>query len=297
VNGQMVPIRHKLVNGDQVEVVTSQQQKPKTDWLNWVFTPKARARIKRFLKLADYQDADIGKEILSRKLSQWRIKSDVSTIQRIVNWLNLKDALELYQQISDSRIDLAAIKDYLRDKAPSELLKEKLSAVKTVDSFVKTSSQTQDYLVIDDTLGNVEYKLAKCCNPIFGDEVYGFVTVHEGTKIHRVNCPNARQMIERFPYRIVKVRWTDSHGAASGFTVNILVTGKDNILVVNEISRLISSDLKVSMRSMNLISKDGLFDGTYTLIVQDRPHLETIINRIKRTKGVLSVRRSDELIS
>ena len=297
VNGQMVPIRYKLGNGDQVEVTTSQQQKPKTDWLNWVFTSKARARIKRFLKQAEYQDADQGKEILTRKLSQWRINFDMSTIQRIVNWLNLKDALELYQQLSENKIDLASIREYLKDKAPSELLKEKLATIKTVDSIVKTTSQSQDYLVIDDHLGNVDYKLAKCCHPIFGDEVYGFVTVHEGTKIHRVNCPNARQMVERFPYRIVKVRWTDSHGAAGGFTVNVLITGKDNILVVNEISRIISSDLKVSMRSMNLVSRDGQFEGTYTLIVQDRPHLETIMNRIKRTKGVLSVRRTDELLS
>lgn len=296
VNGQMVPIRHKLVNGDLVEVTTSVQQKPKTDWLNWVYSSKAKARIKRFLKQADYQDADLGKEMLTRKLAQWRIKFEVSTIQRIVNWLNLKDALELYQQLSENKIDLASIREFLKDKAPSELIKEKLSTIKTIDSFVKTTSQSQDYLVIDDTLGNVDYKLAKCCNPIFGDEVYGFVTVKEGTKIHRVNCPNAPQMIERYPYRIVKVRWTDSHGATGGFTVNILVIGKDNIMVVNDISRLISSDLKVSMRSMNLVSKDGLFEGTYTLIVQDRPHLETIINRIKRTKGIISVRRSDELL-
>jgi GTP pyrophosphokinase len=297
VNGQMVPIRHKLVNGDLVEVTTSQQQKPKADWLNWVFSSKARARIKRFLKQADYQDADIGKEMLSRKLGQWRIKSDVSTIQRIVKWLNLKDSLELYQQVSENRIDMTSIREFLKDKAPAEIIKEKLATIKTVDSFVKTTSQAQDYLVIDDTLGNVDYKLAKCCNPIFGDEVYGFVTVKEGTKIHRVNCPNARQMIERFPYRIVKVRWTDSHGANAGFTVNVQITGKDNIQVVNEISRLIASDLKVSMRSMNLVTQDGMFEGTYTLIVQDRPHLETIMNRIKKTKGVISVRRSDELIS
>jgi len=297
VNGLMVPIRHKLINGDLVEVATSQQQKPKTDWLNWVSSSKAKARIKRFLKQADYMGADLGKEMLTRKLGQWRIKYDMTTIQRIVNWLNLKDALELYQQLAENKVDLASIRDYLKDKAPAELLKEKLATVKTVDNFVKTTSQTQDYLVIDDTLGNVDYRLSKCCNPIFGDEVYGFVTVHEGTKIHRVNCPNARQMIERYPYRIVKVRWTDSHGTTGGFTVNLLIIGKDNILVVNEISRLIASDLKVSMRSMNLVSKDGLFEGTYTLIVQDRPHLETIMNRINRTKGIISVRRSDELIS
>jgi GTP pyrophosphokinase len=294
VNGQMVPIRHKLTNGDQVEVMTSQQQKPKTDWLNWVTTSKAKTRIKRFLKEADYQDTDIGKEMLKRKLSQWRIKFDVSTIQRIVNWLNLKDALELYQQIADNKIELGTIREYLRDKAPAELIREKLTTTKTVESFVKTSSQQQDYLVIDDKLDNVDYRLAKCCNPIFGDEVFGFVTVKEGTKIHRLNCPNARQMIERYPYRIVKVRWTDSHGTTASFTVNISITGKDDISVVNEISRLISSDLKVSMRSMNITPREGLFEGVYTLIVQDRSHLETIMNRIRRTRGIISVHRSDD---
>ncbi|MDD4645982.1 MAG: RelA/SpoT family protein [Bacteroidales bacterium] len=294
VNNQMVPIRQKLVNGDQVEVTVSQQQKPKIDWLNWVSSSIAKSRIKRFLNEANYQDADIGKEILARKLSQWKIKPDVSTLQRIVNWLNLKDALELYQQISESKIELASIRDFLKDKAPSEILKDKIVSPKTVDGLVKVTSQSQDYLVIDDSLGNVDYKLSKCCNPIFGDEVFGFVTVHEGTKIHRVSCSNARQMIERYPYRVVKVRWTDSHGATAGFTINLQITGKDNIAVVNEISKIIASDLKVSMRSMNLVSKDGQFEGTYTLIVQVRPHLETIMNRIRRTKGVLSIRRSDE---
>ncbi len=294
VNNQMVPIRHKLTNGDLVEVLTSQQQKPKTDWLNWVVTSKARARIKRFLKEADYKDTDIGKDMLKRKLGQWRIKFDVSTIQRIVNWLNLKDTLELYQQIADGRIDLASIREYLRDKAPAELLKEKLTAVKSVETYVKTASQQQDYLVIDDKLDNVDFRLAKCCNPIFGDEVFGFVTVKDGTKIHRINCPNAHQMIERYPYRIVKVRWTDSHGSSASFTVNITITGKDDISVVNEISRLISSDLKISMRSMNIIARDGLFEGIYTLIVQDRPHLETIMNRIRRSRGIISVYRSDD---
>jgi GTP pyrophosphokinase len=293
VNGVMVPIRHKLTNGDLVEVLTSQQQKPKTDWLNMVTSPKAKAKIKRYLKEAEYQDTDIGKEMLKRKLEQWRIKFDVSTIQRIVNWLNLKDALELYQQIADDRIDLAAIREYLRDKAPAELLKEKLGMAKSVESFVKTTSRTQDYLVIDDKLNNVDYRLAKCCNPIFGDEVFGFVTVKDGTKVHRVNCPNAPQMIERYPYRILKVRWSEHHATEAAFTVNVIITGQDDMSVVNEISRLISSDLKISMRSMNITPKEGLFEGTYTLIVQDRPHLDTIMNRIRRSKGVISVRRSD----
>ncbi len=294
VNGQIMPIRHKLVNGDQVEVMTSTQQKPNLNWLNIVITSKAKARIKRFLKEAEYQKADTGKEILKRKLEQWRIKDDVSVIQKIVNWLNLKDALNLYQQVAENKVDLAAVKEFLRDKAPAEIIREKPGATKTVGEFAKTTSLQQDYLIIDNTLDRVDYKLAKCCNPIFGDEVFGFVTVKDGTKIHRVNCPNAKELVERYPYRIVKVRWTDSHGQNAAFTVNVVIAGMDDIGVVNEISRLISSDLKVSMRSMNIVPKDGIFEGTYTLIVQDRPHLEIIMNRIRKIKGIISIRRSDD---
>lgn len=294
VNGQIVPIRHKLVNGDQIVVLTSVQQKPNLSWLNLVSTSKAKTRIKRFLKEAEYQNADMGKEILERKLEQWRIKADVSTVQRIVNWLNLKDVMVLYQQIAENRIDLASIREFLRDKAPAELLKEKTSATKTIEGYAKAAGIDKDYLIIDDRLDRVDYRMAKCCNPIFGDEVFGFVTVKEGTKIHRVNCPNARELIARFPYRVVKVRWTDSHGQVPGFTVNVLISGKDDIAVVNEISRLISTDLKITMRAMNLVPKNGFFEGVYTLAVQDRSHLEIIMNRIRRIKGILTVRRSDE---
>ena len=137
--------------------------------------------------------------------------------------------------------------------------------------------------------------MAKCCNPIFGDEVFGFVRVKEGTSIHRQDCPNAAQMIKRYPYRILKVRWTDKHGDKAHYTVNIRISGVDDIGIVNEISKVVSSDLKVNMRAMNVSSSDGFFNGLLTLVVLDKEHLETIIRRLLKVKGVLSVKRSDEI--
>ena len=294
VNGQIVPIRQRLVNGDQVEVLTAAQQRPNLNWLNIAITSKARARIKRFLKEAEFNKADEGKEILNRKLEQWRIKDDVSTIQKIVNWLNLKDALNLYQAVAENRVDMASLKEFLREKAPSEILREKAAPVRKISAFAKTVSQQEDYLIIDNALDRVDYRMAKCCNPIYGDEVFGFVTVKDGTKIHRINCPNAKQMIERYPYRIVKVRWSESHGETASFTVNILISGMDDISVVNEISKQLSSDPKLILRAMNIVAREALFEGTYTLNVQDKVHLDSIINRLRKIKGIISVRRSDD---
>ncbi len=297
VNGQIVPIRHKLTNGDQVEILTSPQQKPKTDWLNIVVSSKAKSRIKRVLKEAEFQRAEEGKEILKRKFEQWRVRYDVTTIHRLVNRLGIKSALELYQQVAENKLDLAEIREWLREKDPAEYLKEKPAASKSVEEFTKTVIRQEDYLLIDDHMDQVDYRMARCCNPIFGDEVFGFVTVKDGTKIHRLNCPNAAQLIARYPYRVVKVRWTDGHGDQAAFTVNVHVSGIDDIGIVNEISKVISSDLRVNMRGMHMTSKDGVFKGILTLVVNDRNHLGTIMVRIRKVKGVLSVKRSDEFLS
>jgi len=296
VNGHIVPIRHKLVNGDQVEILTSTQQRPKNDWLNIVVTSKARSRIKRVLKEAEYSRADEGKEILKRKFEQWRARYDVTTIHRLVNWLGLKTSLDLYQQVAENKVDLAQVREWLRVKNPAEYIREKTIVSKSVEEFKKTVIRQEDYLLIDDDMENVDYKMARCCNPIFGDEVFGFVTVKEGTKIHRINCPNARQLIQRYPYRIVKVRWTNQQGGDAAFNVNVQISGLDDIGIVNEISRVISSDLRVNMRGMHMNSKDGLFNGVITLMVNDRNHLDVIMQRIRRVKGVLSVKRTDEMI-
>ncbi|MBT4401595.1 MAG: bifunctional (p)ppGpp synthetase/guanosine-3',5'-bis(diphosphate) 3'-pyrophosphohydrolase [Bacteroidetes bacterium] len=296
VNGKIVPIKHTLINGDQVEILTSAQQRPKVDWLNWIKTSKARSRIKRFLKEADYQGSEKGKDTLKRKFEQWRIKYDVTTIHRLVNFLKLKNALELYQEVADGKVDLTQIRDLLKDKDPAGHLKDKPEQDKSIDSFIKSPVRQEDYLIIDGSLDNVDYRLSKCCNPIFGDEVFGFVTVSDSTKIHRLNCPNAKQMIKRYPYRVLKVQWTDKHGDEANYSVNIRITGFDDIGIINEISRVISADLKVNMRAMNVSSDDGFFIGLITLAVQDKYHLEVIFAKLKRVKGVMNVIRSDELI-
>lgn len=294
VNGRIVPIKHTLINGDQVEILTSAQQKPKSDWLNIVKTTKAKTRIKRVLKEAEFKDTEEGKETLKRKFEQWRIKYDVTTIHRLVNFLNVKNALELYQQVAENKVDLAAVRDWLKEKDPAEYLKEKVSQDKKIDNFIKSTVRQEDCLIIDDALDRVDYKLAKCCNPIFGDEVFGFVTVTEGTKIHRINCPNAKQMVNRYPYRVVKVQWTEDHGDGAYYTVNIRISGMDDIGIINEVSRVISSDLRVNMRAMKVQSDDGFFQGQITLVVSDRNHLNAIIKKIQQVKGILSVQRSDD---
>ena len=187
------------------------------------------------------------------------------------------------------------MRNYLKDKDPAEYIREKPVGDKSIESFKKTIQQSEDFLIIDESLDMVEYSMAKCCNPIFGDDVFGFVRVFDGTSIHRQDCPNAEQMIKRYPYRILKVRWTDKHGDKAHYTVNIRISGVDDIGIVNEISKVISSDLKVNMRGMNVNSADGFFTGQVTLVVMDKKHLEDIIRRLLKVKGVLSVKRSDEI--
>ncbi|MCD6346864.1 MAG: bifunctional (p)ppGpp synthetase/guanosine-3',5'-bis(diphosphate) 3'-pyrophosphohydrolase [Bacteroidales bacterium] len=296
LNGEIVPIKQELINGDLVEILTSNQQRPKIDWLNWVVSSKARSRIKRALKEAEYQNADKGRDTLKRKFEQWRIRYDVTAIDRLVNHLKLKNPLELYQQVAVGKLDLNQIKDWLKAKDPAGYNKSKPESNKSIDSFVKSTVQDDDCLILDDTLQNVDFKLARCCNPIFGDEVFGFVTVSGGTKIHRLNCPNAKQMISRYPYRVIKVNWTSSHGDQAHYSVNVRIAGMDDIGIINEVSRVISSDLKVNMRAMNISSRDGFFTGQITLVVQDKKHLEVIFGKLKRVKGVLTVQRSDEFL-
>lgn len=294
VNGRIVPIKYTLINGDQVEILTSSQQKPKSDWLNLVKTSKARTRIKMVLKQAEFKNSDEGKETLKRKFEQWRIKYDVTTIHRLVNFLNLKNALEMYQQVADNKVDLTAVRDWLKEKDPAGYLKEKTVHDKRIESFIKSTVRKDDCLIINDTLDRIDYQLSKCCNPIFGDEVFGFITVGSGAKIHRINCPNAKQMISRYPYRIVKVQWTEDHEDDAFYTVNIRLTGMDDIGIINEVSKVISSDLRVNMRAMKVQSDDGFFAGQITLAVNDRNHLNIILKKIKQVKGVLTVQRSDD---
>ncbi len=290
VNGKNVPIRHVMKNGDKIEIIRSKNQKPKIDWLNFVVTSKAKGKIKQALKEEKLKEAENGKEILKRRLKNWKIEYDDTNIRKLIRHYKFKDAIDLYYDIATEKIDLREVKDLLSADGENEYKTtpiDEQSVSKIIRQAVDTSN---DFLLIDERLSNVDYRFAKCCNPIKGDDIFGFVTVGSGITIHRMNCPNAHEMISRFGYRVVKARWTGTE-KESFFTVALRVTGVDDIGIVSSISDVISKDLQVNMRSISIDSNDGMFDGTITLMVKNTQHLEAMIRKLKKVKGVISVRR------
>jgi GTP pyrophosphokinase len=292
VNGKNVTLRHKLQNGDQISVDTANHQRPKLDWLDFVMTSKAKNRIKASLNEEVKREADIGKEILFRKIKNWKIDYNDDSIRKLLKHYKLKLAQELYYNISVGKIDPLEIKDLLIEKkedTAKTLVAEVLSKEKVQELEF---SSGDDYLVIDNNLKNVNYKLAPCCNPIFGDDIFGFVTINEGIKIHRVACPNARQMIDRYPYRLIKAKWQDTKKKNS-FQATIRISGTDELNIVAQISHVILKDIGVQMRSINIDSSNGAFDGTLRVFVNGLDHLEFLLNKLKAINGVISVSRAE----
>jgi len=284
VNNRIVPIRHVLRNGDKVEVVTSKNQKPKLDWLNFVITNKAKSKIKRSIKEEKYQEAEIGKEILRRKLRNRKIQFNEAIVDKLIKQYKLESSIDLYYLIAIEKIDLSDIK-----KANIEAMEESKSipeeAKKSVD-VKQAGTNDRDFMMIDDGIDNLDYDLAKCCKPISGDAVFGFVTVGKGITIHRINCPNARQMLSKYNYRVIDVKWrkTDENKT---YLTTIQVTGTDEVGILNNITSVISSDFKVNMVSLKVdTEKDGKFDGCFKLSVKDTRHLDGLIHRLLKIKGV-----------
>ena len=292
VNGKLVTLKYVLKNGDQISVETSNNQKPKLDWLDFVVTSKAKTRIKASLNEEHKKEAENGKEILRRKFKNWKIELNDAVIRDILKHYKLKLAVDLYFNISVGKIDMLEIKEQVvgkRDESQQEKLTEMLPAQ---DIKELSFDNSDDYLVIDNNLKDVNYKLAVCCNPIFGDEIFGFVTIFEGIKIHRVTCPNARQMVERYPYRIIKAKWRNT-GKRNSFQATIHISGSDRSGIVTDISRIISKEIGIQMRSIAINSEDKAFDGTLRVFVNDLEHLDFLIQKLKNIKGVHSVTRSD----
>ena len=292
INHKNVTIKQQLQNGDQVSIVTSKTQKPKSDWLNFVVTSKAKTKIKSTLREERYKEAESGKELLKRRLKNWKIKFEDALIDKLVKHYKLKAPVDLYYAIATDKIDISAIKDLLTESKKEELPATEIEEKVEEQETDKKSSYQSDFLIIDNKIENVDYKLAKCCNPIFGDSIFGFVTVSEGIKVHRTNCPNARQMVERYNYRIIKAQWTKS-AAKQSFQATIKVSGVDEIGMLNKITDIISKDLRVRMRSISMDSNEGMFDGKLKLFVDSAKHLDMLMSKLKREKGILKVTRVD----
>jgi GTP diphosphokinase / guanosine-3',5'-bis(diphosphate) 3'-diphosphatase len=294
VNNRIVPIRHVLHNGDKVEILTTKKQAPKPDWLSFVVTERAKNKIKRHLKEEELKEAEIGKEILLRKLKNWKIVSSDDVINHLVKFYKTKSSVQLYHMIATEKIDLVDLKRHLlslSDETKSQQKTETTDFIPESRQAIKSSAK-DDFLIIDESISNVNYKLAKCCNPIPGDEVFGFVTINTGITIHRVNCPNALRLRQRYSYRFLNVKWKESKDNPT-FNTAIRVSGKDTLGLVGEITKLISSDLKVNMRSITFDTRDGRFEGKITLQIKDTDHLEQLLHRMGKVQGVERVARID----
>lgn len=292
VNGRNVTLRHKLKNGDQISVDTANHQRPKLDWLEFVASSKAKNRIKASLNEDVKREAENGKEILLRKIKNWKIEYNDESVRRLLKEYKLKLAQDLYYNISIGKIDPLQVKEVLvgkKEESVKQLLTDNLPKDNIQDLEF---SGGDDYLVIDNNIKNVIYKLAPCCNPIFGDDIFGFVTISEGIKIHRKTCPNAPQMVERYPYRIIKTKWQDTKKRSS-FQATIRMAGTDEIGIVTQISHVISKDIGVQMRSINIETNNGEFDGTLRVFVNGLEHLDFLMNKLRGIAGVFSVSRAD----
>lgn len=294
VNQKKVTIKHKLKNGDQVAIETSTNQKPKIDWLDFVVTSKAKGKIKSSLNEEKKREAENGKEIVKRKFKNWKIDYSDENIRLLLAHFKMRSSQDLYYAVSTGEIDPIYLKNIIKgvdeeDTKAKDVLGELLPK-KVVDNL--SFDTNDDFLVIDKDLKDVIYKLAQCCNPIFGDEIFGFVTIREGIKIHRANCPNARQMFERYPYRFIKAKWrqTKQHNS---FQATIHLSGTDRHGIIGDISYIIAKDVGVQMRSINVDSRNGEFEGTLRVFVNNVEHLEFLIHKLKNIKGIQHVSRGD----
>ena len=295
INGKNVSFRAELKSGDEVEVVTQSNQTPKQEWINIVKTPRAKAKIKLALKDTIAKDTVYAKELLERRLKNRKIEFEESTMMHLIKRMGFKVATDFYKQIADEKLDVneviekyVEVRDYDQNlNAPQITRSATEFSYDNPDEEIARNND--DVLVIDRNLKGVDYSLAKCCQPIYGDPVFGFVTVSGGIKIHRTSCPNAQELRKRFGYRIVKARWSGK--SAGQYSITIKVVGNDDLGIVNNITSIISKEEKIVMRSINIDSHDSLFDGTIVVQLEDVSKLEALMKKLRTVKGVKQVSR------
>lgn len=299
IGNRNVTIRQKLASGDQVEILTSNNQTPKQDWLNIVTTSKARNKIKQTLKEMESRQASMAKEELERKMKNRKLDYDEPALMHTMTRMGYRVVTDFYNALAEGRLDTNAVLEaYATQLRRDRGEEDKATPAQSAQEFVmqanenlhKTNTAQEDVLVIDSNIRGLEFQMAKCCQPVYGDNVFGFVTSGGGIKIHRENCPNAPQLRERFGYRIVKAKWS---GKGTGkYPITLHVIGHDDIGIVNNITSIISKEEKILLRSISIDSHDGLFSGTLTVMLEDTSKLENLLKKLKTVKGVKNVSRS-----
>lgn len=297
INGKNVPIREVLHSGDTVEIMTQSNQTPKADWTNIVKTGRARAKIRQSLKELQIKDGMYAKEILERKFRNRKVEMEDSVMSHLVKRLGFKEMSDFYRQIVDEKLDANDIVDKYIEERDHEANLKYAGVVRSAEGFSLGGQNAEgsgfrssdDELVIGQNLKGVDFSLAKCCNPIYGDPIFGFVTVSGGIKVHCQNCPNAPEMRKRFGYRIVKARWSGK--GQSKYQISLRIVGNDDIGIVNNITNIISKEEKIVMRSINIDSHDGLFSGNLDVLIDDTLKLEALLKKLRTVRGVKSVER------
>jgi GTP pyrophosphokinase len=298
INNRNVSIKHPLHNGDRVEIITSKKQKPKTDWLSAVVTSKAKAKIRQSLKEEQKKEADVGRELFKRRLKNWKIPYNQEIVNQLLKYYNIKEATDFFAKLGNEAIDIGEVKEIiteLRNDQKSEASagsaqKNTKEDTEEQQKQPKEVEDTKDYIIIGEELKGIDYKLAKCCNPIYGDDIVGYVTKTEGVKIHRASCKNAQKLISSHNYRVIDVKWRKS-AEKQAFQTKIKVSGIDEIGIVNKISDIISNHMKVKMRSVSFDTDNGLFEGYINLFVENTKRLDALIRRLKKEKAILKVTR------
>ena len=298
INGRNVPIREQLHSGDTVEIQTQNNQSPKQDWLNIVQTGKAKAKIRQAIKELQVKNGLYAKEILERKFKNRKIEMEDALMSHLIMKMGFKEMSDFYRQLVDEKIDANDVIDQYVEYRDHEAGLKTSGVVRSADEYNFDSQQdlqmkrlagNDDELVIDQNLKGLDYSLAKCCRPIYGDPIFGFVTVNGGIKIHSKGCPNAPELRKRFGYRIVKARWSGK--GASQYNITLRIVGNDDLGIVNNITSIISKEEKIVMKSINIDSHDGLFSGNLDVLVEDTGKLESLLKKLRTVRGVKSVVR------
>ncbi|MBK6340721.1 MAG: bifunctional (p)ppGpp synthetase/guanosine-3',5'-bis(diphosphate) 3'-pyrophosphohydrolase [Bacteroidetes bacterium] len=296
VNNKLVPISHTLKNGDQIEIISSKKQKPNEDWLNFVITSRAKSKIKYALKEVKKEIGEEGKAILDRKLRQLKANFNGENVQLLANYYKKNSILDLYYDIANDKVELSKLKGLKIIGGNFEMPKPEKKDLIIHKEFKPSLSPEEisknTELVIFGESNMIPYEFAKCCAPIPGDDVVGFLSINGMVKIHRTSCPNMLNLMSKYGYRIVKTRWTNPRKPE--FLTGILINGLDDIGLMNNITQIISGELKLNMKSLSIESKDGIVEGTIYIYIQDQDQLNELINKLKQLQGIISVNRIEK---